>query len=859
MDEYESLGHCKQVNVSEDPSGIMKWYLPHHAVLRPSNTTTKCRVVFDASAKVSGRSLNDVMKIGAIIQSNLQSISLRFRLPLHVLATDVAKMYGQVFIDRWHTPLTRVFWRKTPSEPLRVLELTTVTYGTASAPFLATWALLQFAVDEGFKYPVAADIVKNSYYVDNALFGFDDLNEASEAQMQLIGLLQAGGFHLHKWASNNPTLLERIPESDRDELLSIDESGSSEVIKTLGLMWNPTLDALQFISIPTVCEDSATKRQVLSLISRMFDPLGLVAPVIVIGKLLMKSIWKEELVWDEELSGELKKKQSSGASLASEEPGTFGSVCVKPANVVSRGQSAEALQKNYLWWNGPLFLRSEEYQVVVPEPLSDEDVPELRQATVASAVVILEKLPVFHKYESFRKLQRVLAYVLRFCRNAKEKTVNKRTTERFPTVFEMRLSLKVIVRVVQSLHFGKEVAIMKSVIRLGERLRHSSLPYGVKHQWILPKNDETVERLIRAVHRKNLHIGPSALLAQLRRQFWILGARYAVRKVTRNCVRCFRLNPPCANQFMGDLPIARCDKAPAFVKVGVDFAGPMLIKQRGRKAPPLKGYVSVFVCMVTKGIHLEVVEDLSADAFIAAFQRFISRRGVPEQIFSDNGTNFEVTELKIFEFYQARQIEWKMIPPNAPHMDRSSAQFSAEESEDSSELEPLTPGNFMIDRPLTAIPEPSYDGIPENRLSRSQYVQRLRQEFWKRWSEEYLLELQVRQGKIEAAYTGADGLVREMDVRTKAGILKRPIHKLAPLPILDNRVANENKGPAGEDLQPAEVRDSSSTQLRERQHVMQAAARKDHAKEEWAQKEENSYPQEKFIVRRTFDLLRRVS
>ncbi|XP_058837137.1 uncharacterized protein LOC131693385 [Topomyia yanbarensis] len=1024
MDEYESLGHCEEVDVNKDPVDTIKWYLPHHAVLRPSNTTTKCRVVFDASAKVSGRSLNDVMKIGAIIQSDLQSISLRFRIPLHVLATDVAKMYRQVLVDRRHTPLSRIFWRKNPSDPLRVLELTTVTYGTASAPFLATRALLQLAIDESSKYPLAADIVKNSFYVDNALFGFNKLDEASEAQVQLIHLLQAGGFHLHKWASNNPVLLERIPEKDRDELVSIDESGTSEVIKTLGLMWNPDLDVLQYISLPVVSEKDVTKRQALSLVSRMFDPLGLVAPVIVVGKLLMKNIWKEEVKWDEELTGDLRKKfdyflsalcgitrlriprhvivtgaaafelhgfgdasmEAYGAcvyirSIVSGQATVVRLLCAKskiipktvltiprkellaalllhrlvravisalelsfrditlwsdsqvvlawlaknpdhlevfvrnriseitatgmkfkwkyvhtldnPADVVSRGQTADGLENNDLWWNGPLFLRNEEYQVVDPEPLSDDDVPELRRSTIVSTTMKSEPLPIFQKFESFRKLQRILAFVLRFCWNAKEKVKKKRIIQRFPTVFEMRHSLKVIVRVVQLQHFGKEAAIIESgeyckrfsmlnpfmddgMIRVGGRLRHSNLPYGVKHQWVLPKDDVIVKRLIEAVQRENLHIGPSALLAQLRRHFWILGARSAVRKVTRNCVRCFKLKPPCASQFMGDLPLARCDKAPAFTKVGVDFAGPMLIKQTGRKVAPVKGYVSVFVCLVTKGIHLELVEDLSADAFIAALLRFVSRRGVPEQIFSDNGTNFigarndlielhrlfkdRTTNLKLEEFCQSRQIEWKMIPPNAPHMGgiweagvksmkailkrnlnsclltmsefstllcQIEAQLNSRPlyaaSDDPSELEPLTPGHFMIDRPLVAIPEPTYDGIPVNRLSRWQYVQHLREEFWKRWSLEYLQEMQIRQkwdkrkenikagmvviirddnlppqhwklGRVEKTYSGSDGLIRVVDVRTRVGILKRPIHKLAPLPILDNQLL------AGEDV-----------------------------------------------------------
>lgn len=154
MDEYEALGHCQEICERDDSPGLLKWYLPHHAVLRPSNSTTKCRVVFDASAKVSGLSLNDVMMTGSNVQSDLLSIILRFRKHRYVMSADVAKMYRQIIVDPAFTPLQRIFWRKSPQDRLRVLELTTVTYGTAAAPFLATRALLQLARDERERFPL---------------------------------------------------------------------------------------------------------------------------------------------------------------------------------------------------------------------------------------------------------------------------------------------------------------------------------------------------------------------------------------------------------------------------------------------------------------------------------------------------------------------------------------------------------------------------------------------------------------------------------------------------------------------------------------------------------------------------------
>lgn len=139
-------------------------------------------------------------------------------------------------------------------------------------------------------------------------------------------------------------------------------------------------------------------------------------------------------------------------------------------------------------------------------------------------------------------------------------------------------------------------------------------------------------------------------------------------------------------------------------------------------------------------------------------------------------------------------------------------------SEDALDPEPLTPGHFMVDRPLTAIPEPTYEEIPVNRLSRWQYVQLLRGNFWNRWYREYLVELQVRSkwtkktanirpgmvvmikednlppqvwkfGVVDKVFPGADGFTRVVDLRTRSGIQRRPIHKLAPLPILDNSSA----------------------------------------------------------------------
>lgn len=246
IQEYEALGHCHEINESEDQANQQSYYLPHHAVLRPSSSSTKCRVVFDASAKSSPSdlSLNDTLQIGPVVQNDLYHIALRFRKFKVAFTGDISKMYRQVLQAQSDHRFLRIFWREDPSLPLRVLELCTVTYGTASAPFQATRCLLQLAEEDGADFPIATRIVKEETYMDDALSGADSVEDAIEAQQQLKQLLGQGGFPIHKWCSNSTEFLQHIPAEDREQKVTQAEQCANETIKVLGLVWNPTKDVL---------------------------------------------------------------------------------------------------------------------------------------------------------------------------------------------------------------------------------------------------------------------------------------------------------------------------------------------------------------------------------------------------------------------------------------------------------------------------------------------------------------------------------------------------------------------------------------------------------------------------------------
>ncbi|XP_058817142.1 uncharacterized protein LOC131680444 [Topomyia yanbarensis] len=172
MHEYLALGHMIPVDSLPDNTHPQSYFLPHHAVIKPTSTTTKCRVVFDGSSKSStGISLNDCLMVGPTVQETLYSIVIRIRIREIALVADITKMYRQIWIHPHDSTLQRIFWQHSTDSEVRPYELTTVTYGTASAPYLATRCLQQLSFDYSQKEDDAAAKIGKDFYVDDFLSG----------------------------------------------------------------------------------------------------------------------------------------------------------------------------------------------------------------------------------------------------------------------------------------------------------------------------------------------------------------------------------------------------------------------------------------------------------------------------------------------------------------------------------------------------------------------------------------------------------------------------------------------------------------------------------------------------------------
>ncbi|GFW03236.1 integrase catalytic domain-containing protein [Trichonephila clavipes] len=528
-----------------------------------------------------------------------------------------------------------------------------------------------------------------------------------------------------------------------------------------------------------------------------------------------------------------------------------------PSDFLSRGLSVDTLISNNKWWTGPAFLRTDELPKTVSEcpELNEVDyLPELKSKDSKEHTVLTLNFNqtffdhLLSRSNKFLTIVRVLSFLYRFLFNIRNPT-NKKTGPL--TSDEMKEAEIYLMKQVQLSSFYKEIRAMqngddicnkskilnlspflddKGIIRVGGRLKHSRLPYSSKHPILLPAKSKLTIIIVKYYHEKYFHLGPQHLLYQVRLKYWPIHGRNICRKVVHNCVICFKFNPKICSQKMGDLPKERITPDKVFNSTGIDLCGPFFIKNKyQRKGPEIKVYVCIFICLVTKAIHLEIISDLTSQALIAALKRFISRRGKCHKIFSDNGTNMiganrEIKALSklvrdreesLFAFFAEEGIEWSFIPPRSPnwgglweanikslkyHFKRvaGNSKFSYEElltlitqieailnsrpltplTSDVDDLEVLTPAHFLIGRPITAIVEPSLLQCDSNRLNVWQRITKSVQTIWKRWSLSYLNSLQQRKKWIvnkENLKLGDMVLIREENLPPCKWLLGRVV------------------------------------------------------------------------------------
>ncbi|XP_062534631.1 uncharacterized protein LOC134203797 [Armigeres subalbatus] len=294
----------------------------------------------------------------------------------------------------------------------------------------------------------------------------------------------------------------------------------------------------------------------------------------------------------------------------------------------------------------------------VDEALLEENVQS--DQTVAAVVNIEEFSAIFTRTSSFHTLVNIVAWWIRFKDNTLQADRSKRRIgplthaerERATRSLTLIAQRECFVQDIADLSRREEVKTTSSIvllnprlvdgiIRVGDQLENAPISANRKHPIIFDNNHPLSLLIMRHYHKQLPQAtGQQLLIASVRERYWILSIRSLARRVIHDCVTCFRNKPSVQEQLMADLPAIRVTPAPPFLRVGVDYCGPFQVNYPFRKRVMVKYFAAIFVCLVTKAVHIEMVGDLTTMAFISALKRFTGRRGIPEVIMCDNATNF---------------------------------------------------------------------------------------------------------------------------------------------------------------------------------------------------------------------------
>ena len=280
-------------------------YLPHHGVLNPIKG--KLRVVFDPKAKYANTSLNEHLLQGPDLTNSLMGVLLRFREGRLAMTADVEGMFHQVKVQAEDKDYFRFLWWPggDTSKPLKEFRMTAHIFGARSSPSVVNFCLRQTAVDHGDSYDAeATHCIYRNFYVDNLLKSVDSPEEGIRLSSDLRKLCSDGGFRLNQWTSCSSTILETIPEEERDKSVVALDLNREELPteRALGIYWSMAADEFTFKT--DMKDKPRTRRGALSIVASLYDPLGFVAPFTLLGKGILQDMCRRNASWDEVMTEE---------------------------------------------------------------------------------------------------------------------------------------------------------------------------------------------------------------------------------------------------------------------------------------------------------------------------------------------------------------------------------------------------------------------------------------------------------------------------------------------------------------------------------------------------------------------------
>ena len=485
-----------------------------------------------------------------------------------------------------------------------------------------------------------------------------------------------------------------------------------------------------------------------------------------------------------------------------------------PADVGSRGVLASKLTST-TWLQGPDFLKvplvKVENEIFEISP-NDPEVKVVKKILVTKPTKLSFIDQLLSITNNWWKLKRIVARMLKWpSRRKKQPVINLDDLQEAETK---------IIRLVQQDIFSSEIADLKvpdkskvkssqlvmlnpfiddrGILRVGGRLKRSTLNYACKQPIILPKSHRLSKIIVSWYHSKVAHCGRGITMNEVRSAgYWVINLNSLTRSIIRNCFKCRYQRGKSSFQIMADLPADRMENVPPFTYVGVDMFGPYYIKER---RSTIKKFVALFTCLNSRAVHFESSSNMDADSFIMMLRRFVARRGQVRLLRSDNGTNFvgcsnelkkaieEMDEIKIESFILQNGGEWmgwKRNPPVSSHMGGAwerlirsarsifssllnnhglslnneafltvlaeveaiinSRPLTTDTLSDGNSDLPLSPINLLTMKSKVVMPPPG--NFPKaNLYSRKRWrrIQHIADEFWCRWRKEYLQSLQPR-------------------------------------------------------------------------------------------------------------------